>query len=73
MNKKKEKKEYVLEVRNLSRTYHIDSPKPIEALKNINLKIKRGKFIALMGRSGSGKSTFLHQVALLDRPTKGEI
>ena len=66
-------KKYILEVKNLDKVYHIDSPKPIHALKGINLKIERGKFIALMGRSGSGKSTFLHQVALLDIPTKGEI
>ena len=73
MTEKKIKKEYILEVYNLDKTYHINSPKPVFALDSLNLKIEKGKFIALMGRSGSGKSTFLHQVALLDTPTKGKI
>ncbi len=70
---KKNKKKNILEVYDLHKTYNLDSPKPILALQGINLKIQAGKFIALMGRSGSGKSTFLHQVALLDTPTKGKI
>jgi putative ABC transport system ATP-binding protein len=75
MKTKEEKKnnEYILEVEDLHKTYHADSPKPIFALKGIDLKIEKGQFVALMGRSGSGKSTFLHQVALLDTPTKGKI
>ena len=45
----------------------------IKVLKNINLNLESGKLIALTGPSGSGKSTFLHLLALLDKPTKGEI
>ena len=45
----------------------------IKVLKNINLNLESGKLIALTGPSGSGKSTFLHLIALLDKPTKGEI
>ncbi len=69
-NKNKNKK-YILEVENLHKIYNPDSGEPVHALKGVSLKIKKGEFIALMGRSGSGKSTFLHQVALLDTPTKG--
>ena len=45
----------------------------IKVLKNINLNLESGKLIALTGPSGSGKSTLLHLLALLDKPTKGEI
>ena len=45
----------------------------IKVLNNINLNFESGKLIALTGPSGSGKSTFLHLLALLDKPTKGEI
>ncbi len=70
---KKDKKEIILRVKNLSKTYHADSAMPVHAIKGISLEFKKGEFIALMGRSGSGKSTFLHQVALLDTPTDGTV
>jgi ABC-type lipoprotein export system ATPase subunit len=47
--------------------------KNIIILKNINLKINKGDLIALTGPSGSGKSTLLHIIALLDKPTNGEV
>ena len=47
--------------------------KDINVLKNVNLKINRGELVALTGPSGSGKSTLLHLIALLDRPTSGEV
>ncbi len=66
-------KDYILKTEKLIKTYGIDGPSPVQALKGIDLKLKKGEFVALMGRSGSGKSTFLHQIALLDRPTEGYI
>ena len=45
----------------------------IELFKNVNIRIKRGELVALVGPSGSGKSSFLHLLALLDMPTKGKI
>ena len=42
-------------------------------LNNINLHIKRGELIAIMGASGAGKSTLLHILGTLDRPTKGTV
>jgi len=47
--------------------------KNINVLKNINLKINAGELVSLTGPSGSGKSTLLHIIALLDKPTTGEI
>jgi len=45
----------------------------IELFNNVSIKIKQGNLIALVGPSGSGKSSFLHLLALLDNPTKGKI
>jgi len=41
-------------------------------LRNVNLEIKEGEFISIMGPSGSGKSTLLNVIGMLDEPTEGE-
>ena len=64
--------ENLLTVRGLHKTYGKSDSK-FEALRGINLSIDRGESVAIIGKSGSGKSTLMHLLALLDRPTKGEI
>ena len=62
----------LIETVNLKKTYeHINGK--ITLFNNINLKIKYGDLIALVGPSGSGKSSLLHLIALLDNPTMGKI
>ncbi len=62
----------LLEITNLKKSF-VHKDRVIELFKNVNLKIKHGDLIALVGPSGSGKSSFLHLLALLDEPTRGQI
>ena len=46
---------------------------PIEVLTDVNLEVHRGEFVAIVGESGTGKSTLLHLLGALDGPTSGEV
>lgn len=63
----------ILEVKNLKKIFKDELAIPLEVLKNINLTVKKGEYISLMGESGSGKSTLLYQIGCLDTPTEGNI
>lgn len=60
----------LIKVVNLCKIYDTGAMK-IVGLRNINLTIKRGEFVAIMGQSGSGKSTFMNILGCLDRPLIG--
>ena len=62
----------LLETINLKKTYQHKNG-TIDLFDKVNIKIKSGDLIALVGPSGSGKSSFLHLLALLDDPSKGKI
>ena len=57
---------------NVSRTFHIGSEE-IHALRDVNLTVLPGQFIAIVGRSGSGKTSLLNIMAGLDKPTSGTV
>jgi macrolide transport system ATP-binding/permease protein len=59
-----------LEFRQVGRVFGEDPP--ITALRDVDLSIDAGAYVAIEGPSGSGKSTLLNQLALIDRPTSGE-
>ena len=62
----------LIETINLKKTYqHFRGN--ITLFNNLNLKIKQGDLVALVGPSGSGKSSLLHLLALLDEPTRGDV
>ncbi len=65
-------KKNIIEVTGLVKTF-FDGPLETKVLKGIDFEVKEGEFVAIMGRSGAGKSTFLYQVSLLDNPTEGII
>ena len=60
-------------VKNLIRTYVSKSGIETPVLKGIDMNIRKGEFVAIMGRSGAGKSTLMYQISLLDAPTSGEV
>lgn len=62
----------VLRIKNLSKKYHTKEGE-ILAIKDINMEVNKGEFIALVGSSGCGKSTLLNIIANLDTPTTGTI
>ena len=61
----------VIDVRDLRKIYHVGSVDVI-AVDGVTLKVDHGEFLAIMGHSGSGKSTFMNLIGCLDRPTSGE-
>ena len=62
----------MISVKNLVKTF-VDGNTITPVLKGVDFQVESGEFIAIMGRSGAGKSTFMYQVSLLDEPTSGEI
>ncbi|MBX3039671.1 MAG: phosphonate ABC transporter ATP-binding protein [Bdellovibrionaceae bacterium] len=61
--------ESILSIRNLVKTY----PNGVQALKGVNIDVKKGEFLVVIGLSGSGKSTLLRCINRLHSPTSGEI
>lgn len=62
--------EYI-KLQNIQKTYYPKGQQSVEALKDVNIEINRGEFVAITGVSGSGKSTTLHILGFLDRPSQG--
>ncbi|NSP96622.1 ABC transporter ATP-binding protein [Enterococcus faecalis] len=61
----------VIEAKNIKKSYGKNETK-FDALKGVDLKVEKGESVAIIGKSGSGKSTFMHILALLDQPTSGD-
>ena len=65
--------ETVLRAKNMTKIYGLGSKQPFTALENIDLEIKTGEFIVVMGPSGSGKSTLVNNISTIDIPTNGSL
>lgn len=62
----------IIKLNNVSKVYDSENTQ-FAALKNINLSIKQGEFISVVGKSGSGKSTLLNMMSAIDNPSGGQV
>ena len=66
-------KEDLLIIENISKTFKVDKNKELQALKNINIRLKKGECIGIVGESGCGKSTLARIIVGIERKTSGKI
>jgi lipoprotein-releasing system ATP-binding protein len=62
----------LLVARGVTKRYTLGA-ESLDVLRGVDLEVKKGEMLAIVGQSGTGKSTLLHLLGLLDRPTEGEI
>jgi lipoprotein-releasing system ATP-binding protein len=63
----------VLDAHDIAKTYRGGDGGTLHILNGVNLSVRRGEMIAIVGESGAGKSTLLHIIGALDRPTRGYV
>ena len=66
-----EQRPALIEMRRIFKTYQMGDQE-VHALRGVDLQIHEGQFVAIMGASGSGKSTMMNIVGCLDRPSAGQ-
>lgn len=64
--------EFLILLKNINKNYYLGREHTISVLKNIDLEIKKGEFLSIMGPSGSGKSTLLYLLGLLEKADYGK-
>lgn len=63
--------EYIIEMKDITKSFYIGSPNQLNILKSIDINVKEGEFVSIVGSSGSGKSTLMNIIGALDRATSG--
>lgn len=63
--------ESIIEMKNIVKSFYIGTPNQLDIIKNIDINIKKGEFVSIVGASGSGKSTLMNIIGVLDRQTSG--
>ena len=64
--------ERMIELKGIVKRFYIGMPNELEILHGIDLEVKRGEFVSIVGSSGSGKTTMMNIIGILNRPTEGE-
>ena len=67
-----EERKTIIDLRKIVKRFYIGSPNELEILHGIDLKVKEGEFVSIVGSSGSGKTTMMNIIGVLDRATEGE-
>lgn len=62
----------MIELQGIVKRFYVGMPNELEILHGIDLQVKQGEFISIVGSSGSGKTTMMNIIGILDRPTEGE-
>lgn len=62
----------IIEMNNITKSFFVGKANQLDILRNINLIVKEGEFISIIGASGSGKSTLMNIIGVLDRQTSGK-
>lgn len=65
-------KEIMLSLKNIHKSFYINTANELEVLHGLDLNVKKGEFVSIVGASGSGKTTLMNIIGVLDRPTEGE-
>ena len=63
--------EVMLELKNIRKSFYLNTPNELEILHGLDLTVEKGEFLSIVGASGSGKSTFMNIIGVWDRPTEG--
>jgi lipoprotein-releasing system ATP-binding protein len=63
----------IIEAHDLAKSFRGGDGQPIHVLAGVDLAVRRGEMVAIVGASGAGKSTLLHVLGALDRPTRGYV
>ena len=63
--------EVIIDLNQIVKKFYVGKENELEILHGIDLKVRRGEFVSIVGASGSGKSTLMNIIGILDRPTSG--
>ena len=61
----------IIEMHQIVKAFYVGTPNQLEILHGLDINIRKGEFLSIVGASGSGKSTLMNIIGALDRPTKG--
>ena len=61
----------IIDLRQIVKRFYVGQPNELEILHSIDLQVKKGEFVSVVGASGSGKTTLMNIIGVLDRPTSG--
>lgn len=62
----------IIDLKGIIKRFYIGMPNELEILHGIDLQVQKGEFVSIVGSSGSGKTTMMNIIGVLDRPTEGE-